>query len=1633
MSAKSLCKLLYLLITMSLMNFSSKGQLVADFNASPLTGCAPLQVNFQDASTGGAVSWEWYLGNSPTPNTQQNPQTFYINAGTYTVTLIVKDAAGNTATKTKTNYITVFAKPVVNFTASPLTGCFNLPVQFTDNSTPGSGTITGWSWDFGDGSAPSTAQNPSHTYTTASSFNVTLSVTNSNGCTSSFTKQAYVVVGAKPVANFTNIAPTGCTAPETITFQNQSTGLPLTYQWDFGDAGAGFNSNSSQLNPQHTYAAGSYTATLVVTNSFGCTDTIRHPILIGSVQANFTAPTSVCVGTSVNFTNTSLPTPSSVLWDFGDGPGAGSTSTALNPVKVYTTPGNYLITLTSTFSGCQGIKTQPITVYPKQTTAFSGSPLTACKPPLQVNFTNSTVGAVSFEWHFGDGGTSTLVNPSYTYLTAGLFTDTLITTNVNGCTDTLIKTDYVKIQAPIAVINGLPVQGCAPISHTFSATVTSVDPVIGYEWFSNNVLFSTAPNPTNTFPAGVYDIKLVIATAGGCTDTAIVSGGVKAGVRPTPNFSATPTTVCAHMPVEFTDLSIPVAPFNTDFWYWDFGDGGTSNTQNPSHAYEDTGFFTVTLVVGNNGCRDTIRFIDYIYVKPPIALFNTISACNNHFNRDFVDNSIGADTWSWDFGDPASGAANTSNIPSPSHVFSAPGTFTVTLTVTNISTGCSYTKTSSIIISNEYANFTASALEFCKNNGTTFTALSANVTPQIVNYDWDFGDLTGPGSGPIVSHAYTQVGSYTVRLIITDVNGCKDTLIRPAYIKVYGPLANFSPLPTSTCMQTNIVFTDLTVTDGVHPISLWTWTYGDNGTTTQNYTTGPFSHSYANAGIYTVKLMVTDSYGCKDSLTKVDAITISAPLAVFSSNDTASCPGKIITFANQSTGPGLTYSWNFGDPLSGANNISTLATPTHIYNQDGNYTVTLIVTDQYGCTNTKVIPQYIKIASPVSDFTVNNIFGTCPPINANFMNTSQNGISYLWTFGDGPASANSFNAFHTYNAVGNFTATLTVTSAGGCTSVKTQPIVVQGPSGSFSYSPLSGCSPLTVNFQTNIVSAFTVDFDYNDGIIGNSTTHNYNLNVINNAIVGDYVPVMILKDAAGCVVTVQGPDTVKVKGVIPNFVQDTLLRCGNGNVAFTSSYLSNDLPIASYLWDFGDGSPTSALPSPVHNYASAGLYIPKLTMTSQQGCMATKIAPVATKVVKVPDISFIQPANKCVPAAINFNAVNNVNPDTSAITWNWTFVNAGNVINATGQNPPINFTTAGIYIDTVFAINSSGCRDTATGSIEIYPKPVVDAGADIFICKGTGQVIGATGAATYVWSPAAGLSCVNCPSPTAMPDSIKQYNVIGTSSFGCTNKDSIIVSVKYPFKLTASLGDTLCIGEKTSLSAGNAATYNWSPSAGLNTTTGTNVIATPNATTTYMVVGTDDKNCFKDTAYFPIKVYPIPTVNAGPDRTINVGKSIVLTPTVSADVTNVVWSPSTWVVANSSPSITVKPNLQTEYKVTVTNPGGCTASDLVNVFVLCDGSNFYIPNTFSPNGDGANDKFYPRGTGLFTIKQARIFDRWGQEVYAKYNYKANDESAGWDGTYKGQKLAVDVYVYLFEIQCDNNTTLIYKGNIALIN
>jgi gliding motility-associated-like protein len=236
------------------------------------------------------------------------------------------------------------------------------------------------------------------------------------------------------------------------------------------------------------------------------------------------------------------------------------------------------------------------------------------------------------------------------------------------------------------------------------------------------------------------------------------------------------------------------------------------------------------------------------------------------------------------------------------------------------------------------------------------------------------------------------------------------------------------------------------------------------------------------------------------------------------------------------------------------------------------------------------------------------------------------------------------------------------------------------------------------------------------------------------------------------------------------------------------------------------------------------------------------------------------------------------------------------------------------------------------------------------------------------------------------------------------------------------------------LNATGAEFYSWSSSQFLDNPNIANPRSTPTSTITYTVRGYDDHNCFTDTAQITLTVYPIPTIDIlnGDAITLPVGNSVKLNTLSSPDVTKWSWSPRNNLSCFTCAEPTASPKDVITYAVTASNDGKCVARDQITITPICNNANIYIPNTFSPNGDGSNDVFYPRGTGLYSIRNFRIFNRWGQLMFEKTNVAANNASQGWDGTANGIKMQPDVYVYVMEVICENNTVFPMKGNVTLI-
>ena len=1588
-----------LLFFVCLYTSNAFAQPTADFSGSPVSGCAPLLVKFTDLSTGSPTSWKWDFGNGAAVSLIQNPSTTYSKSGLYKVTLIANNASG-WDTLVKDQYIDVKLNPSVDFSGTPTNGCLPLPVQFTDQSTAGSGTISSWKWDFGDGSSAST-QNPQHIYNSSGTFAVTLQVKNSFGCSGSVSKSKYINTSNSVKAKFINNIQGTCKPPVSLDFQNLSTGpSPISYQWDFGDG-----NTSTQINPSYSYStAGNYTVTLIA-SAGGCSDTIRKLIVIGTVTADFNSPLTVCPGKVFTLANTSSPTPGSVFWDFGD----GTVDTKINPTKTYATSGTYIIKMIADFGACRDSVSKMITILNKQSIAFTTNDTASCTPPFTVNFTNNSSGPASYLWDFGDG-TPASPNPSHTYTTSGNFNVTLIGTNSFGCQDTLVKINYIKIQPATVSLPGLPVKNCVPFTYTFSSVINSPDAVVSYLWDFGDGNSSTAANPSHTFAiVGNYKISLKITTASGCVATTSVINGVSAGNKPTANFSGSPLVACASTPIKFTDLSSG----NVNEWLWNFGDKATSNAKNPSHSYLDTGYFTISLTVRSSGCPDSISFLKYIHILPPVAQFTIKGNCALPYKKLFLESSKGADTFLWDFGD-----GTTSAIKNPTHIYADTGTYPVNLTVTNLSTGCQQTVMRDAQVVIEKAMFVTNDTSICKNANVNFRSQNINLS-KISSYNWDFGDdstiTTFLGT---VNHQYTKTGIFNVRLIITNVLKCTDTLIKPVYIKVGGPTAKFTGSSTITCANTSINFTDISLSDGTDPIVQWTWDYGDN--TVVNLTGPPFTHIYAKAGFYTVKLKVTDSKGCMDSLVKLNYILASKPAVDFTTADSASCPFAHVHFISLSNGPNLQYLWNFGDGTTSDN-----ANPAHQYTTTNAFTVSLKITDQYGCSDSLQKLNYISITTPKADFALSDSISECPPFFVTFTNLSANYTSLLWDFGDGNSSP-SVNPTHFYYLPGTYIVKLRATGPGGCFDEKFATIVVKGPNGILSYTNIIGCDSVTTNFKASAQDSLIFTWDFGDGGIVKTTDSSISYTYTNS---GFYLPRLILEDKNGCQVPIAGTDTVMILSVKSNFNSLPNTLCEEGNISFIDSSISNDL-ITNWQWNFGDSS-TSLQQNPTHNYSSRGLYDIRLVASTSFGCIDTATKSGYIKIAAKPEIDISGNNTGCKLDPLTFNGIF-LQPDTSIVTWQWDFRNGQT---SSVQNPPSQtYLTSGNYTVNAVATNSSGCKDTAIKAITINPLPVTNAGNDVSLCLGSSVQLQVTGANTYQWlTPTIFLSCTNCANPfTSTPNNIT-YIVKGTNGFGCSALDSINITVKKPFNVTIiPQADSICLGESTHLNASYAENYIWTPASSLNNAFIRDPIANPGTNTIYKVLAFDSSNCFKDSAFVNISVFNYPTVNAGADKIIRAGTSITLTPTYSSDVISWLWSPASGLNCTNCIAPVATPGGTTTYTLKVQNKGACSAEDQVTIVVTCDNENIFIPNTFSPNGDGINDVFFPRGTGINMIRGMKIFNRWGQVVFERSNFYANDPASGWDGLVGGKQVSSDVYIFVIDVICNNGEVITKTGNVTLL-
>ncbi|MFT3747466.1 MAG: PKD domain-containing protein [Agriterribacter sp.] len=1363
-------------------------QLQAGFSSDKEGGCPPFSVQFINNTSGASANaiYQWNFGNNNTSELK-NAAAIFTEEKVYTVTLTVTDG-GNTSTYQK--QITGFKNPEPDFTVVSDKGCIPASIQFVSKSTAGSGTITDYYWDFGDGNTQQAySDNISHTYMTLMKPTVNLTVTNNYGCHATIEKKEIATILPSMQASFTASRDILCKETESVQFTNTSSGPgTLTYSWDFGDA-----NTSAATNPGHSFnKKGIYTVSLTVKNNDGCsvTNTKSDFVNVASYKAGISVPAAVCQDQYANLSATSNPTPSAYAWYVNDQPDQTWYS-SYN--RYFYDTGKYEIKLINTFGNCTDTATATLQVRPAiRPTGFTAQLQNACGAPATVKFNDTTAGAVQWNWKFTNDYNSpgsSLKSPSYTYTNNGGYIISLTVTNEYGCSNSISQ--YVDVNPPTVYIANkldfsedhyrcgyLKIQMYAPNS---SDTITS------YKWNFGDGTTSAEAEPVHEYTrAGNYNVSLEFTLKNGCKGTSTVLG-FSVYQKPKADFTLhSGTTICGNTPVVYTYTGGSV--YTNLAWQ---PEGNYNYVHDPFMGnygvqYNEEGVYDVALTVYNGNCQDTITKSKYVTVKlpfPKIAEYKT--SCEGTRGKVlFTQSSVGATSVSWNFGDGKSQAFNSSE-PAVEHEYTKTGTYKIVLTATNGQ--CSVRdSTYANILLKQKPNISLTPNNICSNIPVNYTASGYESNPYYNGiYDgyyikrWEYSDgsefdgtytrdynnnyvWTTSAKGTLTSNSPK---SSQIRLITTSSGfGCDDTTSFAAII-FKGAAPAFDIIKDSVCYNTApIRLKDASVAVN-NTITQWNWNFGDGKTEARN-AGGEIAHQYDNPGTYNIVLTITDQGGCSSSTPSYNKqVTIKGPKADFTMSNGNNVPlNTSVIFYNNSNIYGtenIQYEWNFGDgsPVSNDN------TPMHTYPQPGTYTILLKATDiATGCSSETKQTLTVRYFNSAFQFSKSFITpGGCAPAVVNFQNTSYDYTKIIWDFGDGSALLQDVNyPSHVYKEPGVYEVILSVYGYNGLKGQYKDTINILKPAASLTAAPSEICIGQQVQLKSGGLNITNYTWDMGDGNIKVSQDSVYTYSYTAS---GTFTPQLLITDASGCTQLAAGNDKVKVRPQpVLTITPKQPVICKDKQVQLTATAQN----IIQYAWSAADGISDLNIANPVVQPTASTEY--RLQVKDDIGCLAeAKIA-----------VTVVQPEILKVPADTGICYGQEVKLITSGVTkYQW-------IKNTTGlSNSLIPDPVAKPLINTTYTItggDAHGCfPDTADIQVLVYDLPHVTAPADEEIVAGNQiRLISKSSpdVVSWQWSPANYLNCTNCADPVAVPLATTTYNITVTNANGCKASDEVLIKMQ---------------------------------------------------------------------------------------------------------------------------------------------------------------------------------------------------------------------------------------------------------------
>ncbi len=1249
--------------------------------------------------------------------------------GTFTVTLRVVDSQGDTGSARDSfsgvivnnqpshtsQTVLADAPPTARFTSTPASPGHGQTVVFDGTTSTDDGTITIYSWDFGDG-AKGTGATASHPYALVGSYLVTLTVTDNVGLTDTIS-HTIIVTNLLPIVSFTESS-SSAFRDQSITLTisaNDPDGTVSGIRVDWGD-GTVDNFPGTATGDSHAYVtAGTYTVTVTAIDNDGATSTpaqATKTITDAPPTAKFTeSTTTATTGTSISFDASDSSDPdgtiTSYLWDFGD----GNTAAGVTATHIYGTAGPYTVTLTVTDNARQtATATAAKTITDRPPVASFSESATTALTQFPISFDASRSfdpdGTItSYSWNFGDGTSpGDGVNPSHTYGAAGTYTVTLTVMDNHGNTDTTSAAKTITDRPPTVSFTETATTGVTLDSITL--TITSSDPdgtvtTTMVDWGDTHVdtLAGTATTDSHSYAtAGTYTVTVTVTDDNGSTANSTAEKTIT-DRPPIASFSESSTTMVTGRNIHF-DASGSSDPDGIILDYsWDFGDGSTGTGVTVDHAYSTVSAFTVTLTVkdnsGNTGTATATKTIIRGIFQPAFveSATTTLTLDAVSFDASTSQDNAGTITlYQWDFGD---GSPLITGQVIVDHTYVKAGTYTVVLTIADDQ---GQTGTVSSIKTVQDRPPTA---VFSEDKTTALTgepvgfdgSLSSDVDGTVVTYSWDFGDGS-TGSGPAVSHSYAKAGTYTVTLTVTDDNGMTSSQASAKTIIDRAPIVSFEEDKT-------IALTGVTITLTIASSDVdgtVTGTQVDWGDGTVNNLPGAAtsdSHSYSKAGSFTVTVTVTDDAGLTSSSQAAKMISDRPPVAIFIESFTNVLTGVSISFdastSNDPDGSLVTYSWNFGDGGS-----ETGLVVSHSYAKAGIYVVTLTVTDDNGSSDNTTSTKTIGDRPPVASFSESLTTaptGTSIVFDASASSDPDGSAAiYAWDFGDSSTGAGGASS-HGYAVAGTYTVTLTVTDDSGNTNsvsaLKT--ITDRPPVATFTESSTSVPTGTPVQFDASSSSdadGTIVSFAWNfgDGTMetGQTRSHSY-------ATAGTYTVTLTVTDDSSNSGTATATKTITDRPPVARFSESATQTLTQIAISFDASGSPDiDGTIAIYAWDFGDGS-TGSGSAVSHTYARAGLYTVNLTVTDDSGSTGTASA-VKSIGDRPPVASFTASSTTIVVGnPLKLNASGSSDQDGTVTSFSWTF---GDGSNDTGSSVSHVYNATGTFTIALVVIDDSG----STGS-----------------------------------------------------------------------------------------------------------------------------------------------------------------------------------------------------------------------------------------------------------------------------------------------------------------------------------------------